>query len=104
MAGDTSRRRELAKEAVYPLFILRDLGIDLAIRPLQIDIGQERWTAVARSRQIDRLDLVILDQPVEVQINETQTGRRAPVTQQAGLDVGWLQRPFGPRISLTMEF
>ena len=46
-----------------------------------------------RAADIDHVDVVDPDQPVEMDVQEVQTRRRAPVPEQSRLDVGWLQRP-----------
>jgi hypothetical protein len=43
---------------------------------------------------IDHVQIVVFDQPVEVDIKEVQARRRSPVTKQTGLDVLKRQRCF----------
>src|SRR5581483_1833335 len=47
----------------------------------------------------NHVQVLLLDQPVEVDVDEIEPGRRAPMAEQAGLDVRLLQRPPQQRIA-----
>ena len=59
---------------------------------LQIRVRHHPGTAVAGPADVDHVEIVLLDQPVAVHINEIQAGRGAPVAQQPRLDVFHPQR------------
>src|SRR5579885_3679279 len=87
MAWHSARRRELAKETAHAFHILRDLRVDLCVCPFKRDMREDCRTSMTWPREVDHIDIVILDKPVQVDIDEAQAGRCAPVSEQAGLDM-----------------
>src|SRR5690606_31983860 len=87
VAGDAAGERELAEEAPQALFVLGDVRIDLTVRAFHVDVGQGSRSPVARARDVHRVERARLDNAVEVDIDEVQARRGAPVAQQPGLDV-----------------
>src|SRR6266566_5455109 len=74
VAGDPSRGRELAKQATYPLFVLGDFRIDLRVGPFQVYIGEDRRSTVSWPCQVDHIDILILDESIQMDVNEAETG------------------------------
>ena len=58
--------------------------------------------AVAGAGDVDDVQIVLLDQPIEMNIDEIQPGRRAPVAEQARLDVFDFQRLVQQRIRVEI--
>jgi hypothetical protein len=58
---------------------------------------------VARAGQIDHIGIVLLDQPVQVDINQTEARRRTPVAKQPRLDVLLPQRLTQQRVLLQVN-
>ena len=50
VARDPARERELAEERPQPVLVLRDVRVELAVRALEVGVGDERRAAVARAR------------------------------------------------------
>ena len=75
-----------------PSASLRDVRIELAVRPFQIRVGDQARPAVPGAGDVDHVQVVLLDQPVEMDVDEIQARRGAPVSQQPRLDVLELQR------------
>ena len=92
VARHTAGRGKLAEQNAYPGFVLRNVGMHFAVRPLQVRAGIQRRSAVPGPGDIDGVQLVFVDQPVDVHVDETEPGRGAPVSQQPRLDVLHLQR------------
>src|ERR1043166_5208384 len=72
--------------------VLPDRWIDLAVGSFEIGVGHHAGTAVAGTADIDDVEVTSLDDAVEVGIDEIEPGRRAPVSQQARLDMLGSQR------------
>src|SRR6266851_2355778 len=81
------RKRELLEEMLQPLCILRDMRIHFAVSSFQKGVGDQARTAMSRTRDIDHVEVVLLDQAIQMDINEIQSGSCSPVPEQAGLDV-----------------
>ena len=92
VAADAAGERELLEEALHPGQVFALVRVDLGIRPFEVGLGQDRRRAVPGPGDEDRVQVVLLDQPVEVDVREGLAGVRAPVAQQARLDVLELQR------------
>jgi hypothetical protein len=58
---------------------------------------------MAGTGHIQDIEVILVDQTVEVDINEIQAGRRAPVTQQARLDVLRPERLAEKRVVLEID-
>ena len=103
VAGNAPGERELGEEAFQPLFVLRDVGIHLAVRLLQIRVGHHPGTAVAGAGDVDDAEVVFRDHAIQVRVHEVQPRRRAPMTQQARLDVCQRERCLQQRIVIQVD-
>jgi len=70
VAGNTSGKRELKKKLLQPDLVLADDGIDLAVRSLQIRVGHDGRTAMTGAGDVDHVEVVFLDDPIEVNVDE----------------------------------
>src|SRR5262249_43386582 len=86
MAGNSSGEGKLFEQALQPAFVSADMRIDLRIRPLEISIGHQCRTAMARSADIYHIEIILPDDAVEMDIDEVLTGRSTPVPKQQVLD------------------
>jgi hypothetical protein len=93
VAGNAAGKGELLEEPLQPGLILADGGVDLAVGALEIGVADHGRTAVARAGNIDHVQVVLLDDPVQVRVDEVLPGGRAPVAEQHVLDVHGRQRP-----------
>src|ERR1041385_6651700 len=87
MAGNPARKRELFEELLHSRFVLRNVWIDLAVSAFEVGIGDKTGPAMPRTRDIDHAQIVVLDGAVEMNIDEVQPRRGAPMAEKARLDV-----------------
>ena len=87
VAGHSPREGELAEQAPQALLVAAHVGIDLAVGALEVDVREHSRTPVAGPGDEDRVQVPRADDAVHVGIEEVQPGGRAPVPEQAGLDV-----------------
>ena len=87
MAGNAAGERELLEEEFHAVLVARNVRIDFAICSLEISIRHEARTAMARPGDVDHVQVVLPDDPVQVNVDEVQAWRRSPMTKQTGLDV-----------------
>ena len=87
MAGNAVGPGELAKQPLQSVPAALDRRIALGVGAFEIAVRHDARAAVAGTNDVDHVQIVLLDQPVEVDIEEVQSRRRAPMTEQAGLDV-----------------
>src|SRR5207245_1616889 len=59
---------------------------------LPVGVGNQAGRPLPGARNVNDVEIVLLDQPIEMNIDEIQPGCRAPVAQQSWLDVLELQR------------
>ncbi len=81
VAADAARKRELPKERAHPINVLALVGVNLGICTLKVDGTKHARCTVAGAGQEDGVQVIFLDQAVEVNISEAQTGTGAPMTQ-----------------------
>jgi hypothetical protein len=103
MAGYATRKGELSKQTSQALLIPTDMRVGLAIRALQVGVGHKSRTAVSRTCHVDRVEVVLLDHPVHVEIDEVEAGRGAPVAEEPRLDVLEAQRLAQERIGEQID-
>ena len=87
VAGDAARERELPEQPPEAGLVARDRRVGLGVRPLEVGVRDEARAAVAGAGDVDRLEVVAPDHPVHVGVDEVQAGCRAPVAEEARLDV-----------------
>ena len=92
VARNAAGKRELGEEPLHALHVLRDARIDFAVGALEIGVGDQPRPAVAGAGDVDHVEIVLLDQPIEMRVDEVEARRRAPVPEQARLDVLLLER------------
>jgi hypothetical protein len=77
--------------------------IALGIGPFQISLRHNARTAMARTDDVDHVEIIVLDQPVQMDIEKVQPRGCAPMTEQARLNVLELERLFQQRIILQVD-
>src|SRR5271166_4202780 len=87
MAWDAPGKRELGEEALHPLLVGRNVRIDLTVSSLEIGVGYQAGPAMPGAGDVNHVEVVLFDQPVQVNIDEVQTRRGSPMAQQSRLDV-----------------
>ena len=87
VAGDAAGERELGEEPLHALFVRGDVRIDLAVGSLEIGVRDQARPAMPGAGDVDHVQVVLLDEPVQVDVDEVQTRRRSPVAEQPRLDV-----------------
>ncbi len=92
MAGNSARKRELGEQSFHPVFILGDVGINLAVGALQVRVRHEGWPTVTGTGDVDHALVVLPNDAIEMDVDEVQSRRGAPVAQQPRFDVLEQQR------------
>ena len=103
MAGNSSWKRKLNEELAQPGLIGADVWIDLAVSALEISVGHDSRAAVPRAGDINHVEVVFLDDPVQMHVNEVLPGGRTPMAQQHMLHVREYQRPLQQRIVVEIN-
>src|SRR5215475_8808783 len=87
VARDTAGERELGEEPLHALLVLGDVWVDFAVGSLEIGVGDQTGPAVSGTGDVKHVKVVLLDQPVQMNVYEVQAWCRSPVTQESRLDV-----------------
>src|ERR1017187_11026185 len=82
VAGNSSGKRELKKELPQSGLILADVGIDFAVCPFKVSVAYHRRAAVAGAGDVNHVEVVFLNDPIQMHVNEVLPGSRAPMSQQ----------------------
>ena len=98
VAGDAAGEAELLEQLLHPLGVLADVRIDLAVGAFEVGVGHQRRAAVPRADDVDHVQVIALDDPIEVHAEHVQARRRAPVAEQPRLDVLPLERLLQQRV------
>ena len=92
LAGDPAGEGELPEQPLHTGGILADVGIDLAVRAVQIVLGHHGVSTVSGAGEIDHIQVIFDDGPVEMGINEVLARAGAPMPHDGALQMFLLQR------------
>src|ERR1700722_20212099 len=92
MTPDASRKRKLPEEFLKPLRILAFFRIHLRVGSFEVSRTENSRSAMPRAGEEDHVQIVFLDKPVQMNVDERQSRARAPMSQQPILDVFRSQR------------
>jgi hypothetical protein len=103
VAGNSTRKRELLEQAPHPRLVTGDLGIDLAIGPLEPRVGHHARPTVARAGDEHHVQIARHDRPIEVRVDEVESGCGPEVPEQARLDVPGAERLAQQRVVVEID-
>jgi len=92
MARNAAGKRELFEQTLHTLLIVTDLGIDFTIGPLQPAIGYHAGAAMSGAADVKQVSVALANNAVEVGIDEIESGRGPPVSQQSWFNMLRQQR------------
>ncbi len=101
VARDAAGKGKLLEEVLHPGFVLRHLRIALGVGAFEIGVGDERRTAVPGPGDEKHGAPLPDNHAIEVRVDEIEAGRRAPVAEQARLDV--VERERHPEQRVVVE-
>jgi hypothetical protein len=87
VARDAAGERELGEQALHALFVAGDVRINFTVSSLEVGIRDQAGPAMPRAGNVDHVEVVLLDHPVQVNVDEIETGCGSPMTQKPRLDV-----------------
>ena len=87
VARNAAGERELGEEALHAFLVPGDARIHLAVGALEVGVRDEAGTAVPGAGDVDHVEVVLLDHPVQVDVDEVQPGRGSPVAEEPRLHV-----------------
>src|SRR5439155_23136787 len=92
VTGDAARKRKLPEQLTEAGLVHRHVWIALGVRALEVGVGDPGRAAVARTHDVDGVEVSLLDGAIGVRVDEVQAGRRPPMAEQPGFDVLERQR------------
>ncbi len=84
VAADAAGERELLEELAQALFVLALVRVDLRVRAFQVDRAEHPGRAVPGPGQEDHVEVVLLDQPVQVDVDEARARGSIPSGRAGG--------------------
>ncbi len=103
MTGNPSGKRELKKQPSEAGLVLADIGIDLAVRALEVRVGHHGRPAVPRTGDVDHVQVVFLDDSVQVRVDEVLPRRRPPVSEKHSLHIRQRQGALQERVVVKIN-
>ena len=73
---------------MQPLFVLADIRINLAVAALKIRIADKRRATMTWASDVKHIQIVLLDGPVQMHVDEVLARRRAPMPNDQRLHMG----------------
>ena len=87
VARNTTGKRKLAEQLAHAVFGLLDAGIHLGIRAVEPRVRDHPRPTVSGPCNIERRDLALSDDSIEMGVDEVEARRRSPVAEQSRFDV-----------------
>src|SRR5581483_1283908 len=87
VTGYSAGKRKLREQPLHSVNVLRDAWVVLAVSSFQICIRNHSRAAVARSANIDYVQVEFFDYPVEMGVDEVKPRRRAPMPEQSRFNI-----------------
>src|SRR6266404_5856772 len=81
MTRDAIRPGELPKEPLQPVSAALDIGISLRVGAFEIAMRHQPRTAMTWADDINHVQIVFFDQPVQVYVNEVEPSGGAPMPE-----------------------
>ena len=103
VAGNATGKGELEEQPCQSGLVPGDRRIDLAVGALEVGVADDRRPAVPGPGDVDHVEVMPADDPVQVDIDEVLPGRRAPVAQEHPLHVRQHQRPPQERVVAEID-
>ena len=100
---DAAGEGELLEELLHTLLVAGDVGVDLLIAAVEPVLRDHGVAAVARTGDVDHIEVVFLYNAVEVSVNEVLAGNGAPVADDLFLDALLGERLLKKRIIQQIE-
>src|SRR6202521_4892794 len=83
----SSGKRKLPEEFEHARFVTALIRIKLGVVAFEITVGQRSWRAMPGTRDINDIQIVLLDEPVQVHPDQGLARIGTPMTQEPILDV-----------------
>ena len=94
VAGNPVGPGKLAEQPLQSVPAALDRWIALRVRTFEIAVRHDARTAVARTDDVDHVQIIVFDQPIEMDVKEIQSCRRSPMPEQPRLDMFELEGRF----------
>src|SRR6202041_4205063 len=101
--SDSSGKRELPEKLEQARFVATLVGIDLGVVAFEIAIGKCGGRAMTGAGEVYNIQVVLSDEPVQMNPNQRLAGIGSPVTKKPILDVFPLQRFTQKRIRAQVD-
>jgi hypothetical protein len=70
MAGNAAGERKLFEELVYPLSILGNIGVHLAVCAIQVGVADHTRSPMPRAADVAHVEVVLFNYAIEMDIDE----------------------------------
>ena len=87
VAGNAAGETELLEQTLHADRVLRNPRIDFAVDAVEPSVGHKAGPPMSRAGNVDHVEVVRFDDAIQVDIDEIEPRRRAPVPEQPRLHV-----------------
>ncbi len=103
MTRNTARKRKLGEQLLQAGFVLTDIRVDFTVGAFKIGVRHQRRPAVTGTGDVEHVQVMLFDDPVQVDIDEVLTWCCAPVSHHQRLHVGHRQRLAQKRVVIEIN-
>ena len=103
MAGDAAGEGELPEKLLHAFLVTGNVRVELAVAAFEIGVGDQRGAAMPGTCEVDHVEIVLLDRPVHVHVNEVEPRRRSPMAEKSRLDMIYRERNLKKRVVVEID-
>ena len=103
MAGNPAGERKLLEQLLQPGFVLGNVRINFTPGAFEVNIAHDRRAAMAGTGDVEHVQVILFDDPVQVCVDEVLARRGAPMPDHQGLDVRQLERLLQQRVVVEID-
>src|SRR5204863_1380245 len=92
VARDAAGEGELFEQFLHAGLVRGNVRVNFAISAFEPGIGDDTRTAMAGPDDVNHVQITFFDKAIEVDVDEVQARRSAPMTEEAGFYVIFFER------------
>ena len=94
MTRNAAGKRELREQTLHSCLVLGHVRIQFAVGALEVSVGHHTRPPMTGASDVDHIQIALLNDPIEMNVDEIQSWRRAPMSKEPRLDMLALERFF----------
>ncbi len=87
VARNAAGKRELLEQLLHPALVLCNVRVNLTVGAFEVRVCNQARSAMTWAGDVNHIQVALANDPIQVNIDQVQSWRGAPMTQQPPFDV-----------------